>query len=195
MSRRVSALRIIAATGLVLLAARWGRTGSQTDPEDPTATLEVAVVRGDDGRPTPARVYLFKDDKPFRLSPVDVLLPLRVDLFYRERLWRRPPDPPRRDRRPARTLEVTNDGDSHFVLLDGEGRYELPAGNYRVEAYHGTSWEPASEAIVLRASERRRLTLTLRPLDGGSGRGWVSGDDHIHLTRAAEDDEVFLRWL
>ena len=32
------------------------------------------------GRATPARVYLFKDGKPFRLSPVDVLLPLRVDL-------------------------------------------------------------------------------------------------------------------
>src|SRR5439155_1129309 len=121
-------LRIIAAAALVLMAARLGWTGSQADPEDPTARLEIAVVRGDTGRATPARIYLFKDDKPFRLSPADVLLPLRVDLFYRERLWRRPPDPAGADRRPARTLEVTNDGDSHFLLLDGEGRYELPAG-------------------------------------------------------------------
>jgi hypothetical protein len=29
----------------------------------------------------PARVYLFKDDRPFRLNPVDALLPLHVDLF------------------------------------------------------------------------------------------------------------------
>src|SRR5207244_8597888 len=61
------------------------------------------------------------------------------------------------------------------------------------EAYHGLFWEPASETFVLKAAERRRVTLTLLPLDGA--RGWVSGDDHIHLTRAAEDDEVFLRWL
>jgi hypothetical protein len=194
MSRPISLVRIIAATAMVLLAARLGRVGSQDDPEDPAARLELAVVRGDTGDATPARVYLFKDDKPFRLSPVDVLLPLRVDLFYRERLWRRLPEPAGPDdRQSARTLEVTNDGDSHFILLDGQGRYELPAGNYRLEAYRGLSWEPASAEFVLGAGERRRLTLTLRPLEGGGG--WISGDDHIHLTRAAEDDEVFLRWL
>jgi hypothetical protein len=159
------------------------------------ARLELAVSRGDNGRATPARVYLFKDEKPFRLSPVDVLLPLRVDLFYRERLWRRPPELQGPDGRPARTLEVTSDGESHFVLLDGEGAYELPAGNYRVEAYRGLFWRPASEEFVLKAGESRRVGLTLQPLDGGKDRGWISGDDHIHLTRAAEDDEVFLRWL
>ncbi len=31
----------------------------------------------------PARVYLFKNDRPFRLSPVDAVLPLRADTFYR----------------------------------------------------------------------------------------------------------------
>jgi hypothetical protein len=36
----------------------------------------------------PVRVYLFKDGRPFRLSPVQALLPLRVDSFYRERIWR-----------------------------------------------------------------------------------------------------------
>ena len=40
----------------------------------------------------PARVYLFKDNQPFRFSPVDALLPLKVDLFYRERLWRNRPE-------------------------------------------------------------------------------------------------------
>jgi hypothetical protein len=200
MSRSVRLLPVVAATALVLLAARWGRTGSQGEPEaeGPAARLEIDVVRGDDGRATPARVYLFRDGKPFRLSPVDVLLPLRVDLFYRERLWRRPPETARPDGRPARTLEVTNDGESHFLLLDGAGYYTLPAGAYRVEAYHGLAWAPASEEFVLKPGERRRLRLALRPLDGdmvGGGGAWISGDDHIHLTRAAEDDEVFLRWL
>jgi hypothetical protein len=195
MTRPVSSLRVLAAAALVLLAARFGQTGSRTDPEDPAARLELAVIGGDTGRATPARIYLFKDDEPFRLSPVDVLLPLRVDRFYRERLWRRPTDPASPDRPPARTLEVTNDGESHFILLDGEGRYELPAGNYRVEAYRGLSWEPASETFALKAREHRRVTLTLRPVDAGGVGRWISGDDHIHLTRAAEDDEVFLRWL
>src|SRR5262245_55259794 len=121
MLRRLSPLRVIAAAALVLLAARLGQTGSRSVPQDPAARLELAVVRGDTGRATPARVYLFKDDEPFRLSPVDVLLPLRVGRFYRERLWRRPPNPSGSEGTPARTLEVTNDGESHFILLDGEG--------------------------------------------------------------------------
>src|SRR5262245_46455152 len=167
MSGPVSTLRIVTALGLVFLAARLGRTGPEADAENPTARLEVAVIRSDNGRATPARVYLFKDDKPFRLSPADVLLPLRVDLFYRERLWRRPAEAVRPNDTSARTLEVTNDGDSHFILLDGIGRYELPAGKYRLEAYRGLFWTPASEEFELKASDRRRLTLTLGPGEGG----------------------------
>ena len=45
-----------------------------------SAQLELTIQDGEDGRPMPARIYLFKDDRPFRLSPVDALLPLKVDL-------------------------------------------------------------------------------------------------------------------
>src|SRR5262245_33042846 len=117
MSRRVSSLGAFTAVALVLLAARLGQTGSQTEPADPVARLEISVIRDDTGRVTPARIYLFKDDKPFRLTPVDVHLPLRHDLFYRERLWRRPSQLPPSDRGPTRTLEVTEHNDSHFILL------------------------------------------------------------------------------
>ena len=142
------------------------------------ATLEIVTGM-------PARIYLFKDGKPFRLSPVDALLPLRVDLFYRERLWRLGPSP--------RTLEVTSGDESHFLLLDGRAEYDLPQGSYRVEAYRGTLHKPASAEFRLKAGERRNVTLTLEPLAGA--RDWLAGDDHIHLTRAPEDDTVFLKWL
>ena len=72
----------------------------------------------------PVRVYLFKDDRPFRLSPVQALLPLNVDLFYRERLWTSGPSP--------ETLEVTCNEQSHFMLLNGRASFDLPAGRYRV---------------------------------------------------------------
>lgn len=195
MTRPISVLRTAASVALVLAAARFGMPAIQVEPEKASATLRLAVRRADNGAITPARVYLFKSDRPFRLSPVDVLLPLRVDAYYRERLWRRPPELPAADGRPARTLEVTNNGESHFVLLDGEGRYELPAGNYRVEAHRGLAWAPASREFELKAGEATEVSLTLQPLAGTVGEGWISGDDHIHLVRAAEDDPVFLRWL
>ena len=182
--RRRSPLLVLASLAVVCLAA-W--TGIQRDPSL-EARLEVVSIRRDSGQMIPSRLYLFKDGRPFRLSPVDAMLPLRVDMFYRERLWRRGGDRPK-------TLEITQDGESHFILLDGRGEYELPAGKYRIEAHRGLDLAPAEVEFSLSAGERRRVELRLEPV-AGEGRGkWLSGDDHIHLTREPEDDDVFLRWL
>jgi hypothetical protein len=135
----------------------------------------------------PARVYLFKDNQPFRLSPVDALLPLRVDLFYRERLWRNSPDP--------QVLEVTCNDESHFFLLKGRASFSLPAGHYRVEAYRGLFFIPASAEFDIAAGEDRRVTLDLKSWVEEERHNWISGDDHIHLTRTPEDNDTFLRWL
>jgi hypothetical protein len=78
----------------------------------------------------PARVYLFKNKQPFRFSPVQALLRLRVDQFYRERVWYGSDDP--------NVLEVTCNDESHFFLLKGHNSFDLPAGQYHVEAYRGT---------------------------------------------------------
>jgi len=129
----------------------------------------------------PARVYLFKDNQPFRLSPVDALLPLHVDLFYRERLWRRVQSPS--------TLEITANEQSHFFLLRGRARFVLPPGKYRVEAYRGFLHKPVFQEFTLGPRSERRVELRLQPM---AETGWLSGDDHIHLTRAPEDDDVFL---
>jgi hypothetical protein len=135
----------------------------------------------------PVRLYLFKDGRPFRLSPVDAMMPLRVDLFYRERLWKRGADPT--------TLEVTHNDTSHFLLLKGQGRYDLPAGSYRIEAYRGLFYTPFSAAFELKAGETRRVEIAMKDWTGGAARQWLSGDDHIHLVRAPEDDALFLSWL
>jgi hypothetical protein len=135
----------------------------------------------------PARVYLFKNGQPFRLSPVQALLPLRADLFYRERLWR--------SGAPAQTLEVTSNGQSHFFLLNGRGEYDLPAAHYRVEAYRGLFYTPAAEEFDLHAGETRRVSLKLTSWAGEQAREWLSGDDHIHLTRGPQDDDIYMRWL
>ena len=135
----------------------------------------------------PVRVYLFKDGRPFRLSPVDVTLPLRVDSFYRERLWTR-------SAKPA-TLEVTCRDQSHFLLLNGAGSFNLPAGKYRVEAYRGFFYTPAMEEFELKAGEERRVSLRLSNWAAAESENWIAADDHIHLTRELQDNDVFLRWM
>src|SRR5215831_3761355 len=175
---RFRRLYLLMAFGLALGWAQFRESGA---PEL-SAHLRLAI-----DPLLPARVYLFKDGRPFRLSPVQAFLPLRVDLFYRERLWRSSEDP--------ETLEVTCNDQSHFFLLKGRASFDLPAGRYRVEAYRGLFYIPAEAEFELRAGETRGVALKLQSWAGTERNQWLSGDDHIHLTRSREDDRVFLNWL
>lgn len=177
-SVKISRPLLLAPFALALIWAQFREAG---DPEL-HARLELVA-----DPPMPVRVYLFKDSRPFRLSPVQALLPLRVDLFYRERLWTCSPDP--------ETLEVTCRDRSHFFLLKGRASFSLPAGKYRVEAYRGFFFVPATEEFELRAGETRRVTLSLTNWLGRERDEWISGDDHIHITRSPQDNDVFLGWL
>lgn len=175
---RVTRSALIAIFGLALAWAQFRESGLP----QLAAHLDLAV------EPLmPARVYLFKSGQPFRLSPVQAMLPLNYDLFYRERLWRSG-DPPQ-------TLEVTFNSQSHFLLLSGRASYDLPAGRYRIEAYRGLFYTPVVEEFELRAGETRRVTLKLTNWAGPQAQDWISGDDHIHLTRAPQDNDIFLRWM
>jgi hypothetical protein len=166
---------------LFALALVWAQFRESGAPEL-RARLELVI-----DPVMPARVYLFKEGQPFRLSPIQAVLPLHVDRFYRERLWTSSPSP--------ETLEVTCNEMSHFILLKGRGSFDLPQGHYRVEAYRGLFYTPATEEFDLRAGEARRVSLKLADWTGGASKDWISGDDHIHLTRSRQDDAVFLQWL
>ncbi len=148
---------------LALLAGTLSSVGSAPlhDPLRPqfAASLEIVTVHAGTGEMIPARVYLFKGGKPFRLSPVESLLPLRPDLFYRERLWRREDQP--------KTLEVTATDRSHLILLTGRGRFDLPRSRtdigetYRLEAYRGMFFRPAINEFTLEAGEEKQVKLEL----------------------------------
>jgi hypothetical protein len=168
-------VRRAALAAAFILAVLWA-----AQLPDNAARLDLSI----DSR-MPARVYLFKDNQPFRLSPIQALLPLKLDLFYRERLWT--------SGAAADTLEVTCNEQSHFILLNGRASFDLPAGHYRVEAYRGLFYVPASQEFDLRAGETRSLSLSLKTWTQPAQ--WLSGDDHIHLLRRREDNAIFLRWL
>ena len=134
----------------------------------------------------PARVYLFKDNKPFRLGPVDAILPIKVDLFYRDTLWQATANP--------KTLEVMAYDQSHVLLLDGAATFELPPGKYRVEATRGLFYEPTAESFELQAGETTKVSLRMKRWTE-PGQEWISGDDHIHLPRVEANNAVYLKWL
>ncbi len=174
------------AIGLATVVSCLDQSGSLRPRH--SVRLHLKIQRSDTGEQIPARVYLFKGGRHFRLSPADTMLPLRPDLFYRERIWRRSAE--------ADVLEVTANNRSHFILLDGAASFDLPASDdYSIEAYHGTFFRPAVRNFELKFGEESEITLNLDPLAPGTQDQWLSGDDHIHLVRAPEDDPVFLRWM
>lgn len=171
-----------AISAVFLAALGWAQLRQAPESGEFTAKLDLVTEPN-----MPVRVYLFKNGRPFRLSPVDVLLPLRADTFYRERLWRRSAD--------ASTLEVTIADQSHFLLLKGKASFELPAGSYRIEAYRGHFHEPFEAEFTLEAGKATPIVLRMKNWLGEEAKEWLSADDHIHLVRSPEDDAVFLQWM
>ncbi|MBI2690286.1 MAG: CehA/McbA family metallohydrolase [Acidobacteria bacterium] len=163
----------------MLLALSVTLAIAQLRHSSPAAHLQITANH-------PARIYLLKNDRPFRLHPVDAILPLKIDLFYRDTLWRRTPNP--------QTLEVTNNEQSHFFLLTGKADFELPPGDYRIEAYRGLFFTPVAVNFTLKPGESKTLPITLERWAGNT-KDWLSGDDHIHLPRTAAENETFLKWL
>lgn len=153
-----------------------------------SSSLTIEVRHGDTGELVPARVYLFRGAAPHRLSPADSLLPLFVDNFYRERIWRMTDKP--------KSLEVTVHNQWHDLLLEGRGTFDVPAwDDYRLEAYHGFFWHPGVAKFALEPETAKTVVVKIRPIAPGRQEKWISGDEHIHLARAREDDDVFLKWL
>src|SRR5262249_32315180 len=141
-----SGVQSLHAAGLLLFFAGPALFAQHRDSSlrpDHAASLTIEVRNANTGDLTPARVYLFRAGAPHRLSPVDNLLPLFEDNFYRERLWRMTNQP--------KSLEVDIRDQWHHLLLEGKATFDIPAGDdYRLEAYHGFFWEPGVERFGLK---------------------------------------------
>lgn len=135
----------------------------------------------------PARVYLLRNGEPFRVQPSQAVLPVKSDLFYRDRLWM--------DRGDPDVLEVICNDEYHYLLLKGHATFHLPPGKYSMEAYRGFFYTPARLEFEVKADESRALTLPLKPWEGVRPEEWISADDHIHLTRTQRENPVYLGWL
>ncbi len=172
-------IRRAAIAGLFAMLLAWAQWEELGPPRD-AATLEVST----DPR-LPARIYLYKDGAEFRLTPVDAVLPIRSDTFYRDTYYTKTPNPA--------TMEVVAADQYHYLLLKGAGRFYLPPGKYRIDAYRGLFYTPASVEFELIRGQTTRVTLPLKPWTNPAA--WISADDHIHLTRSRRHDAVYLSWL
>lgn len=173
---KTTRMMAVAGFGMLLAAAL---VKSQAPPEA-SGRVEVRTEPG-----LAARVYVLKNGEPFRVQPVEALLPVKSDTYYRDRLWLEGADPD--------VLEVIANDLSHYFLLKGRANFHLPPGKYAMEAYRGFFYEPVMVEFEVKAGETARVTLPLK--QWARAEEWISADDHIHLTRTERENPVFLAWL
>ena len=172
-------IRRACCAGLFALLLAWAQWEDLGPPKD-AAILELATAPL-----LPARIYLYKDGNEFRLTPVDAVLPIRSDTFYRDTYYSKVPDPA--------TMELVAENQYHYYLLKGAGRFFLPPGKYRIEAYRGLFYTPARVEFELSRGQTTKVALPLKAWTDPTA--WISADDHIHLTRGRKHDPVYLSWL
>ncbi len=68
-----------------------------------------------------------------------------------------------------------------YVPEAGMLEFEMPAGEYRVEASRGFEYLTTRSSARSVAGQAAEATLELQPVGGPSLEGWYSGDHHFHL--------------
>jgi hypothetical protein len=80
---------------------------------------------------------------------------------------------------PAGALYRMLRGTGHFYC-DRETELALPAGKYRLRAFRGPEYQPATLDLTIEAGQLRDLTVELRRWTHAAKSGWYSGENHIH---------------
>jgi TolB protein len=68
-----------------------------------------------------------------------------------------------------------------YTPLGGELQFEMPAGEYHIEAARGFEHLPARATLTFVPRQVSVLDMALQPVSGPSFEGWFSGDHHFHL--------------
>lgn len=80
---------------------------------------------------------------------------------------------------PPGSLYRTLNDYGHFYC-EQSAEWSLPAGKYRVRAFHGLEYRPESCEIEITADQVTDVTLQLERWAELPKRGWYSGENHIH---------------
>jgi hypothetical protein len=67
----------------------------------------------------------------------------------------------------------------HFYVRE-QAEFDLPAGAYRLRAWHGPEYRMQSVEFAVQAGQTRAQTVILESWTDANARGWYSGDNHIH---------------
>ena len=161
--------------GMALCDVELARSGTTAVPAS-FGRLRLAVQDAGSGRPVPARIGLY--DATGR-APLPSERSILVHRFTDEvrLLWVN-----------QRTFWPSENRLAFYV--DGDYEARLPAGTYELVATRGPEYRAYREEVEVRGGETRTIAVALERYDDLPGRGWFSGDSHVHIARDETDDDA-----
>jgi hypothetical protein len=141
-----------------------------------TATLDLAIEDAD-GAPVPARIGLYDPNGRLATPGEQALALVRYDSPFRQFLMLPGMEPwPGRGR--------------YVFYVGGHYNARLPPGRYQLVVSRGPEYRIVEREITLGEGSPSEIRITLERWIDMAARGWYSGDDHIHVPRAREDNEA-----
>jgi hypothetical protein len=143
-------------------------------PQNPQGRLEVRILNGETGQPTPVRVHLV--DARGSAAP---LPEAAVAIMYG--MW---------DHADGYGYQPDN---SFYV--DGAFEVELQPGTYSLTLSKGNEYLAQQHEVIIEADTTTEHTYHLERWIDMPRRGWYSADDHIHIRRSPREDPLIIDWV
>jgi len=80
----------------------------------------------------------------------------------------------------------------YYFYTDGFFEVRVPAGTAKIEAAKGYEYLPATAVVSTKPRDTLEVTVALQRWIDMAGRGWYSGDTHIHMDRTGANDDTLL---
>jgi hypothetical protein len=173
-------------TSVRRLLAIWGVTLA-LGCAPPTGHLQVTVIEPTTGNPTPARVELLDAEGMAHVPTSALRLTLQCVTA--------PPSDWAQWLVDSDAIDNPHSGTRQFYV-DAPFEIELPAGRYTLRAFKGIERRVASAAVEIEPGGSTSLELAPPRWSDMPERGWYGADDHIHITRLSEADDVRIsHWM
>jgi len=152
----------------------------------PWSFLHVRVRHGMTKELIPARIHIKRPDGACYLPP-----PESKEAFDKERA----PQVilPMHFRKNLHICQRADIQSAH--LATGEASFPVPAGKLSLYVSRGYEMRPALRTFVAKGGEEVHVDVQLEPLESMAGRGWYSGDMHVHFSRFKRKNDFVLARL
>jgi hypothetical protein len=160
---------------IVLCDVTITRSNETVSPAD-AGRLHLAITHN--GEPTPARIGIYDSTGRMPLPGDSAVAIHHYDEVTRQIFLRET----------FATVQPWPHDNRRIFYIDGDYETELPEGRYDVVVTKGPEYRRVVTEVEITGGATTDLGIPLPRWTHMAATGWYSGDDHVHMTRAREDN-------